>query len=268
MTNNPLLQKVKTRETTLGLRITSPDMVEVCAFLGFDWFMVDHMFTAIDWSGTKEMIRTGEAAGITPIVRVQANPWLGYDGHLGVEVTRAFGIGAQFVMVSHSCNKEIEQCLSVTGDWHRNAMTVHPFRSRDEWKQKTKDIAESNYVIPHAESVGAFRDIEQTLALPGVKLYFMAMTDASKVLTGSAEPDWYSKDLWKFIENAVKSGEANGVMIGANTSYAYTMAEMRERVKILHGSGVKFIYIQSAPFLFQNAIGEFMSSVKSDLNLG
>lgn len=267
MPSNPLLDKIKSKETTLGLRITHPDMVELCAYLGFDWFMVDHMFTAIDWSGTKGMIRTGEAAGITPIVRVQANPWLGYNPLIGIEVTRAFGIGAQFVMVSHSCNKEIEQCLSVTGDWHRNAMTVHPFRSFDEWKDKTRAIGDSNYVIPHAESQGAFDEIEQTLALPGVQLYFMAMTDASKVISGTAEPDWYNKELWKFIENAVKVGEQNGVMIGANTSYAYTMKEMAERVRVLHGSGVKFIYIQSAPFLFQNAIGEFLDNIKNELHL-
>lgn len=231
MFKNPLLDKLKTNETTLGLRITHPDMVELCAFLGFDWCMIDHMFSATDWSGTKEMIRTGEAAGITPIVRVQANPWLGYDHRIGVEVTRAFGIGAQFVMVSHSCNREIKECLSVTGDWHRNALTVHPFKSKKEWSEKSKQIAESNYLIPHAESIGAFDEIEKTLSLPGVKLYFIAMTDASKVLTGRTKPDWYSPKLWKFIDKAVKLGEKNQIMIGANTSYAYTMKEMRQRVK-------------------------------------
>jgi len=62
----------------------------------------------------------------------------------------------QFVMVSHSCKKEMEECLSVSGDWHRNALIVHPFHSQDEWKSKTKQIAESNYVIAHAESKGSY----------------------------------------------------------------------------------------------------------------
>lgn len=42
-------------------------------------------------------------------------------------------------------------------------------------------------------------------------------------------------------------------MIGANTSYGYSMKEMRKRVDVLHEHDVKFIYIQSAPYLFQTA---------------
>src|SRR3990172_3898372 len=103
MDKNPLVDKLKTMSTTLGLRVTHPNEVELSAFLGFDWFMLDHMFMAADWAFTREMIMTGQACGITPIVRVQGNPWLGYDHHLAIETTRAFGVGAQFVMVSHSC---------------------------------------------------------------------------------------------------------------------------------------------------------------------
>ena len=267
MDRNPLIEKLKTMETTLGLRVTHSDQVELAAFLGFDWFMLDQMFTSADWSMTREVIKTGEASGITPIIRVQGNPWLGYNHQLAMDATRAFGMGAQFVMVSHSGKREIEECLQVTGDWHRNALTVHPFRSKDEWKTKTKDIAASNYLIAHAESQGSYDEFEETMELEGLKMFFFAMTDASKVLTKSAEPDWYSPALWKFIDKAVQLGEKKGIMIGANTSYAYTMKEMRERVKILHDHGVKFIYIQSAGFLFQTAIGEFMDGVRKDLNL-
>lgn len=267
MIKNPLIEKIKSKSTTIGLRVTHPDQVDLAAFLGFDWFMLDHMFSSADWGFTKEVIRTGEANGITPIIRVQGNPWLGYNHQLAIETTRAFGMGAQFVMASHSCKKEIEECLSVTGDWHRNALVVHPFRSADEWKNKTKDIVEGNYLIPHAESQGSYDEFEETIDLPGVKLFFFAMTDASKILSGSVTPDFRSPKLWKFIEKAVKLGEQKGVMIGANTSYAYTMKDMLERVKMLHGSGVKFIYIQSANFLFQTAIGEFLGTVKHELNL-
>jgi 2-keto-3-deoxy-L-rhamnonate aldolase RhmA len=52
-------------------------MVELAAFLGLDWFMIDMMFTVLDFGRTQLLIRTGEAAEITPVVRVQSNPWLG-----------------------------------------------------------------------------------------------------------------------------------------------------------------------------------------------
>lgn len=267
MNKNPLVDKLNSMSTTLGLRVTHSDQVELAAFLGFDWFMLDHMFSAADWNFTRDVLKTGQAAGITPIVRVQGNPWLGYNHQLAMDATRAFGIGAQFVMVSHSCKKEIEECLSVTGDWHRNALTVHPFRNQGEWKAKSKEIADSNYLIAHAESKGSFDEFDETMEVPGLRMFFFAMTDASKVLTGGGDPDWHNPALWKFIDKAVALGEKKGIMIGANTSYAYTMKEMRARVNKLHDHGVKFIYVQSAGFLFQCAIGEFLEDVRSDLRL-
>ena len=267
MNRSPLVEKIKTMSTTVGLRCTHSDQVELCAFLGFDFFMVDQMFTSTDWGETREILKTGQAAGITPILRVPGNPWLGYNHQLAMDATRAFGMGAQFVMVSHSSAREIEECLTVTGDWHRNALIVHPFRSKEDWKTKTKEIAESNYLIPFAESQGAIDEFEETMELPGLKLFFFASTDLVKVVTKAAEPDWYNPQLWKFIDRAVQLGEKKGIMIGCNTSYAYTMKEMRERVHKLHDHGVKFIYIQSAGFLFQCAIGEFMDDVRRDLRL-
>src|ERR1700750_810276 len=102
MANSPLLNKIEQGGTAIGIRINSADMIDLCGHLGFDWFVIDHMFSAHDWGRTEDFIRAGEAAGITPVVRVQANPWIGYDHRLAVEVSRAMGIGAQFVFVSNS----------------------------------------------------------------------------------------------------------------------------------------------------------------------
>ncbi len=266
MNRNPLLEKFKEKKTALGLWINSPDMVELCAYLGFDWFMIDQMFSNFDWGKTEEMIRAGEAAGITPVVRVQSNPWLGYDHRIAVDVTRAQGIGAQFIQVSFSCKKEIEECVLVSKDWHRKPTSIHYFTS-GEWDKKIDEMAEGTFIIPQPESKGALEDLEATLAMEGIKMFFIAMTDASRVITGQKKPDWFHPKLWEFVKKAVTIGEKNGIMIGANTSYAYTMKEMRERVKRLHEAGVKMIMTQGAPFLFQVAIKEFLEGVKEDLKL-
>ena len=65
----------------------------------------------------------------------------------------------------------------------------------------------------------------------------------------------------------MKIGKEKGIVIGANTSYAYTMAEMRQRVKRLKDAGMGFIMIQGAPFLFQVAMTEFLKGVREDLGL-
>jgi 4-hydroxy-2-oxoheptanedioate aldolase len=266
MPKSPLLESIEHDRPSLGLWVQSPDMVELCAHMGFEWFSIDQMFTGIDWSKAEEMIRTGEAAGITPVLRIQSNPWLGYDHRLAVDVSRAEGIGAQFIHVSYSCKKEVEECISVCGDWHRRALWIHPFDSFDEWEDKIERMKSQTYLIPCIESKG-IQELEETLAIPGLKMFFFAMTDLSKVVSEGAKPDWYHPKVWEYVRRAVEIGRERGIVIGANTSYAYDMEELRRRVNKLHEAGVKMIMIQGASFLFQVAIGQFLRRVKGDLGL-
>lgn len=262
--DSPLLDRIAQDQPALGLYINSVDMVDLCGHLGFDWFMIDQMFSAHDWGRTDELVRAGLAAGITPVVRVQSNPWLGYDHRIAVDVSRALGIGAQFVLVSNSGLKEIEECSVVAADWHRKAMSIHPYASFDEWDEVHDRQTQATYVIPQPETADALEAIEAYMELDNIRAVFIAMTDASRVLTGSHRPDFYDERLWRYVDRAVELGRERGVLIGANTSYAYTLDEMRARVRRLHEHGVQMILIQGAPFLFQIAMNEFLGKVRSD----
>lgn len=255
---NRLLEKLGRSETSLGLYVNSPDMVELCGYLGFDWVMIDQMFTANDWGRTEELIRAGQASDITPVVRVQSNPWVGYDHRVAVDVTRALGVGAQFVLVSHSGNKELSECMAVTGDWHKKAMTIHPYGDFADWDRVRDQQERTTFVIPQPETRDALDGLEEAITTLGVKAVFIAMTDASRIITGQHEPDWYDERLWDFVNRIVALGAEHGVYVGANTSYAYTMEEMTRRVELLIERGVKMIMVQGAPFLFQVAMTEFL----------
>jgi 2-keto-3-deoxy-L-rhamnonate aldolase RhmA len=213
------------------------------------------------------MIRTCEAAGITPVVRAHSDPWMGYDHRIAVDLSRLQGIGAQFILVSHSGIQEIKDALEVAKDWHRRALWVHPFKSRAEWDERIDAMHQGAYIIPHAESLGSVDTLEETMSLPDLKMFFFGMTDLSKVIGNSKKPNWDDPKLWQFVDRAVKIGQEKGIVIGANTSYAYTMAEMRQRVKRLKEAGMGFIMIQGAPFLFQVAMTEFLKGVREDLGL-
>jgi 4-hydroxy-2-oxoheptanedioate aldolase len=257
-----LLEKLESGKTALGLYVNSPDMVDLCGHLGLDWFMVDQMFTANDWSRTEALMRAGEAAGITPVARVQSNPWLGYDHRLAVDVSRALGIGLQFVLVSNSGMKEIEECLEVSKDWHRKALTIHPYSSFDEWDEVHDRTVEETYVIPQPETRQALDDIERMIETPGVKAVFIAMTDASRVIADSHQPDFYDRRLWEYVDRAVALGRDHGVAIGANTSYAYSKQEIRRRIEHLQEHGVRMIMAQGANFVFQVAMTELMRDLE------
>jgi 4-hydroxy-2-oxoheptanedioate aldolase len=257
-----LLERIHAGKPALGLYINSADMVDLCGYLGFHWFMIDQMFTANDWSKTEDLIRAGEAAGITPVVRVQANPWLGYDHRIAVDVSRALGIGAQFVLVSNSGKQEVDECVEVSRDWHRKALTIHPYSDFDEWNSVRDRQIEETYVIPQPETRQALEEIEETIADPGVKAVFIAMTDASRVLTDSHRPDFYDQALWAYVDRAVQLGREHGVVIGANTSYAYSLEELKSRVRRLLEHDVQMIMVQGANFLFQVAMTEFLGGLR------
>lgn len=262
---NLLMDTMKSGHTALGVWVNDPETAELCAHLGFDWAMIDMMFTGMDFRDVQNMIRTCEAAGITPVIRMHTNPWHGYDARIGVDLSRLQGIGAEYVLISHSGLQEISEALEVAKDWHRRALWIHPFAST-EWTQRTDEMAEATYIIPHMESQGAIDDFDRILDLPDLKMFFFAMTDLSKVLGGnSKKPNFNDPALWKMVEAAIRKARDRGIMVGANTSYAYTLDEMRQRVKQLHDAGFNFIMVQGAQFLFQVAMMEFLPNVRRDL---
>jgi 4-hydroxy-2-oxoheptanedioate aldolase len=257
-----LLEKLQNGKTALGLYVNSPDMVDLCGHLGLDWFMIDHMFTANDWSRTETLMHAGEGAGITPVVRVQSNPWLGYDHRIAVDVSRALGIGIQFVLVSNSGRQEITECVEVSRDWHRKALSIHPYSDFDEWSTVRDRQVDETYVIPQPETRQALDDIEDMIRMPGVKAVFIAMTDASRVITESHTPDFYDPRLWEYVDRAVALGREHDVVIGANTSYAYSLEEIRRRIEVLQSHGVQMIMAQGANFVFQVAMTQMLRELQ------
>jgi 4-hydroxy-2-oxoheptanedioate aldolase len=265
MPRNPLLEDIQEGRTSIGLWANSTDMVELCGFVGFHWVMIDQMFTSMDWQKTSEMIRAAEASDITPVIRMQSNPWLGYDHRIAVDLTRVMGIGAQFMLVSNSGKQEIDECVIAARDWHRKALTIHPYRSLDEWDSTLAKQTQQTFVIPQPETQGALDSLEEVIADPEIKIVFIAMTDASRIITGSHKPDFNNEKLWQYVDRAVALGKQYGVTIGANTSYAYNMDEMRQRTIKLHEHGVRMIMVQGVNFLFQIVALQFLADLKPHL---
>jgi len=267
MLKNPLLENIRQDRTSLGAFVNDPDTLELCAFLGLDWVCIDQMFTSNDWTKTEMLIRTAEAAGITPVIRVQSFPWLGYDRRIAVDVARLRGIGGEFILVSNSGKQEIEDCLQVSKDWHRKALTIHPFKDLNEWGPVSDQQEHSTFIIPQPETRAGLDELAETMKLPGIKIVFIAMTDASRTLSGEQRPDWYLPALWEYVDRAVALGKQYGVTVGANTSYTYNLAEMKSRIQQLHDRGVRMIMMQTAYFFLQIAMAEFLKDVRPRLNI-
>lgn len=234
-------------------------MVEVSAYVGFDWFLVDQMFSASDWQRTEELVRAGEAAGITPVVRLQSFPWLGYDHRVAVDVARAGGVGARHVMVSASGAREIDESLQAARDGHRRLLTVFRGLPGAEPSSAPGGHQAPTVVIPHLESREALEGAETMMEHREVKVVFIAVTDTLCELTGEEHPDFYAPPLWEYIDRAVSLGRRHGVVVGANTGFAGSLDEVRRRAELLHRHGVRMVMLQGGAFLFQLAATDLLA---------
>lgn len=266
MSADPLMEKLENGEVALGTWCNYPGQVNLLADLGFDWFMLDQMWTQHGWKQTDELIYAAEAAGITAIPRVHSYPWSGYDHRVVAHVMRNLARGARYVLVSHSGEGEIEECLEAAEEWwHQRPLSVHPFNSLDEWDDVTAEIRDETHIIPQPETKESLAGLEETIKHPSVDIFQFAMSDASRVLTGQDTPQWYADEVWDLVDRAVELGEEHDTIIGANTSYAYDIEELVNRVEKLADHGVQLIKIQGLEFIFKVAANDMMNRIDERL---
>jgi len=47
----------------------SPELVELCGYVGFDYVIIDRMVTSVDWIRASEMVRAADAFNVASIIR-------------------------------------------------------------------------------------------------------------------------------------------------------------------------------------------------------
>lgn len=72
MRHNAVKEKVLGGEPAIGAYIAfpSPELVEFCGFLGFEWIFIDAEHGPIGWSECQAMCRACDALGLSSVVRV------------------------------------------------------------------------------------------------------------------------------------------------------------------------------------------------------
>ena len=258
MARDSLKEKLQAGGTALGVIAFDPYSVDVAAHTGFDWIFIDQMFTALDWTATESLIRCCEANGITPVVRVQSNPWLGYDHRISVDVTRLLSIGTKYIIVSNSGKREIEECLVAASNWHKRFWVHTSVKAAPAAGEDFPGVQ----IIPQPETAQALAELPETLALPGINLAFIGTTDPSMALSKSDTPNFYSEELWKFVDGIASS---NDVVLGANTSWFKSMDDMVQRVTHMSRHGVRMPLLQTSYYFFQVAAEKHLREIREAL---
>lgn len=262
---DPLERTLEGGGTAIGMYANNDEFIEVAAFVGMDFVVLDQMLTGHSWADIQRLLRTAKSVGITPILRVQATPWLGYDRRVPVDVSRAVGVGAPYIKVSNAGVRDVEECINVSHGFKYNLMSRFP----NDPYGRADSMFEHVEIIPQPETEESLNAIADTIALEHVHIHDMGLGDASVELTGDSSPDWEDERIWEFVDEAVALGEEHDTIVGANPPFLFkdesefTLEELGDRVVRLHEHGIRMITMDPGAWLFQVAMRNHMIDITS-----
>lgn len=173
------------RKVLAGMAIYSgsPALVEILGYSGFDFVFIDteHSSLGVD-SNLENMIRAAEVSGLIPLVRVKGN-----DENL---IRNALEFGAQGVVVPRIRTKEELQKAIQAGKFpleglRGTAAEVRAARfgtGNFKLSEYVKESNENTMVIPIAEHIDFYNNIEEIMSLDGLKLINFGPTDLAMSL--------------------------------------------------------------------------------------
>jgi 2-keto-3-deoxy-L-rhamnonate aldolase RhmA len=259
-----MLTKLNEGRISLGMITfgTDPNWLEILAYAGLDYVKIDMMLTPLDWNDARHMVNAARAAGISSIIRLQSNPWERTNYPFGQDALRALAIGADGVYISLNTADEVKELINTGKDWHRKIHVI-PFTPND-FEDRKKEIIESTIVSPLLESKVALDNLEEIMAVEGLKIAFLGISDLARA-HGYAF-DYEHPEVWKLVDKAVKLGEKHGVIVGGNTGYAFRDFEsVAKRVRRLYEHGLRIITIQSPEFLLQTALSKLKEAIENEV---
>lgn len=187
---NRLLETLKKGITPLGMQMYShsPDLIEIAGYTGFDFVKIDMEHSRINPETLVMLIRTAEASGLTPLVRVGENNRL--------LIRSCVESGAKGVVVPHIKNEaEAKAALDALRYPPEGTCGMCPavrasYYSQEAWEEYMAYSNENVMFIPLIEDIEGIDNAEEILSLlkPGTDAVGLGLGDiANSLLTKKGE---------------------------------------------------------------------------------
>lgn len=178
---NLLKRKLAQGQAVFGLfcSIPAPASVELAGAAGFDFVIIDTEHTLINPETLENMLRTAEAAGITPLVRISSAA-----ANSG-EILRALDGGAQGIVAPCVESAETMRRIVAACKYQPHGMrSLNAGRPGAFGKHSLAEyVIHANQeimVVPMIESLAGVRHIGAILEVPGVDLVLEGAADLSQ----------------------------------------------------------------------------------------
>ncbi|MFV0296537.1 MAG: HpcH/HpaI aldolase family protein [Hyphomicrobiaceae bacterium] len=230
---NPMKDKIRSGQPALGasLMFPSPQIVEMLAYAGFDWVLIDCEHGSIGLADVEVMAMAADASGITAIARPRSNA--------ASDIQAVMDRGVKGVQIPHvNSRADAERAVSAVkfgpGAGRGLAAGTRP----DRWGlgARLPDFVEQqnagSLVCIQIEHQDAVANIDEILAVEGIDVFFIGPSDLSQSMgfPGNPKAPPVARAIDETLAKIVAAGRTPG------------MPATTEALPEVIGKGCRYIY--------------------------
>ncbi len=211
------------------MKVNDPALVEIAAFAGFDFVIIDLEHGPNTFETVQGHVRAAQAKGITPVIRV---PEINEN-----MISKALDIGADYVQVPQiETAADAERVVKAAKFYPQGARGVCRYVRAADYASMPKENYFGNAnkttgIIIHIEGNIAFNNIDEILAVDGIDVIFIGPYDMSqscgvpgqvnhpKVIAQMKEIVEKAKPLGKLVGTFVETPESSKQWIDLGVKY-------------------------------------------------
>lgn len=223
----------------------SPMLIEVMASAGMDFANIDMEHSPIGIELAAHLIRTADAAGITPFVRVPAvDPGI---------VKQVLNLGARGIIIPHATKEDCVaavRAVRYAPEGERGSCpAIRAARySQPDWAAWTRHANSQVSVIPLLEEKADIDAADEILAIDGVDIVFLGPFDYSVAL-GIPGANFDHPVMAAALDRLVQSARARGkhvmTSVGARIDTAYARQIFARGVRLISYSADALVFLEA-----------------------
>jgi 4-hydroxy-2-oxoheptanedioate aldolase len=231
--HNAMKDKIARGEAALGvsLMFPAPQLVEMCAYAGFDWVLIDCEHGSIGLADVEVMAMAADASGITAIARPRSNA--------AADIQSVLDRGVKGVQIPHvDTRADAERAVAAVkfgpGAGRGLAAGTRP----DRWglgarmADFTRQANAQSLVCVQIEHHEAVANVDEILAVDGIDVFFIGPSDLSQSMGFPGDPK--AAPVAAAIEHTLARIRAAGKVSGMPAT-ADTVADVTAK-------GCRYIY--------------------------
>jgi 2-keto-3-deoxy-L-rhamnonate aldolase RhmA len=252
-----IIEKLGAGQILSGISYFSaaPSLMDIVGEAGMDFAMIDTEHAPISVEQACALVRICTAAGVSPLIRLPSNA----PG----PILKALESGTEGIVISMVEKREdialaLEAALYPPKGRRGSCPSTRAsgYALRD-WNEHTARANADCLVIPLIESPKAIENLDEILAVDGVKVIYVGPADLSQAM-GLPSASFEQPALRDILSGLVRAATSRGISVWTSTGARAPAGYVRMLVE----TGVRMLNFSSDEVIFANACRACMNSFK------